>query len=74
MSSLRGHYSRDSRRGQGLAFLEFTADDCFERRRSHLHMPARDRLAPRDRLLADIDHPDSPATVEMRQSRGGGPR
>ena len=72
MRTFRRHDSRDTRRRQRFALLEFAADDCLQSRRRHLDLAARDRLAPRDRLFADIDHPDLSAVIKMRQVRGDG--
>ena len=74
MGAFRRHYSRDARRCQRLAFFEFPADYRLQGRRRHPDLAARDRLAPRYRFLADIDHPDSPAGIKMRQARGDGAR
>src|SRR5579863_4651249 len=75
MGSLRRHDSRDSCGRERLALLEFAADNSVEGRRCHPHLSARDCLAPCDRFRAHIDHADSSASVEMRQSGGrGAPR
>ena len=74
MGAFRRHYSGEARRCQRLAFFEFPANYRLKGRRRHPDLAARDRLAPRYRLLADIDHPDSPAGIKMRQARGDGAR
>src|SRR5271166_2884054 len=70
MRAFRRHDSRDARRGERLAFLEFPADYRLQRRRRHPDLSARNCHAPRDRLFADIDHPDLSAGIKMRQARG----
>src|SRR5208282_626718 len=64
--------SGQARRRQRLALLEPSANDRVERRRSHFDRAARQRLAPRHRFFADVDHPHAPAAVEMRERAARG--
>src|ERR1700730_1387340 len=71
--ALGGHDSGQPRRRQRFALLEPPADDRFQRRGLHFYRAARQRLAPRDWLFADVDHAPAATPVEMgeRVASGG---